>query len=123
MIILQSVIKKQKHEAMKNGELFYKKVRPLNTLSRFLINLFIHRPLVDYTTLPISHIDENHLNTNILKHFEKVYGILNLYDKFPIGLYIHSDTNKNSYTLTFDKKMISSKLVDKFQKDFLSALL
>lgn len=114
-------IKKQKLEAYKNGELMGIPDFKLTAFKKFLVKCFLNRPLIDYSSLALSHIDEKLMNQNILGDFEEIISVLNLHHKHSMGIFIHSN-DFNHITITYDTNKLSYDKVKMFRKEFLNAL-
>jgi hypothetical protein len=114
-------VSKQKNECYKNGELMGVPNIKLNALNKVLIRLFLTRPLIDYGSILLSHIDEKKLGTNILEKFPKIISILNLHQKHTVAIFVSSSTN-NHYTITYDLNRIDEKQINVFKDNLLEFL-
>lgn len=114
-------IKKQKLESFKNGELMGIPSFKLTYFKKIIVKIFLNRPLIDYSSLALSHIDEKLMSQNILGDFDEIISILNLHHRHSMGIFIHSN-EYNHITITYDTNKLTNNEVLQFKEEFLNAL-
>lgn len=114
-------IKLQKVESFKNGELMGIPSFKLTSFKKILVKCFLNRPLIDYSSLALSHIDERLMSQNILVDFDEIISVLNLHHRHSMGIFIHSN-DYNHMTITYDTNKLNFDIVSQFKEELLNAL-
>ena len=114
-------IRKQKQEAMRNGEVA---LPPPgfdihNRHQRILYDLWIRRPWADWGTISFSHLTNS---SGFLDGFRDIQGISNLMPAHNGAIFAVTSGGKTDFTLTFDPSAVSDAEAAILMRDFLTHL-
>lgn len=114
-------IRKQKQEAMTNGEVALPPpgfdLRKAH--QRLLYDLWIRRPWADWGTISLSHITNS---GGFLDEFRKIYGLSNLMPSHNGAIFAVTSGGKTYFTLTYDPAAASEEEAQILMRDFLTNL-
>jgi hypothetical protein len=114
-------IRKQKQEAMKNGEVA---LPPAdfdihNKKHKFLYEMWIRRPWADWGSISLSHVTNS---GGFLDGFRHVTGISNLMPAHNGAIFAVTSAGRTTFTLTFDPKIVSDEESHILLRDFVTHL-
>lgn len=114
-------IRKQKQEAMKNGEVA---LPPPgfdinNRHQKLLYDLWIRRPWADWGTISLSHLTNS---AGFLDGFHNICGISNLMPSHNGAIFAVTNGGKTDFTLTYDPAAASDEESLTLMRDFLTNL-
>ncbi len=114
-------IRKQKTEAMKNGEV----ALPPSDFDihdkkhRFVYDLWVRRPWADWGSISLSHVTNS---VGFLDGFRNVAGISNLMPAHNAAIFAVTSGGRTDFTLTFDPAVVSDEESRILLRDFLTHL-
>lgn len=114
-------IRKQKQEAMKNGEVA---LPPSNfsledPVKKFLYQLWVKRPWADWGTISLSHVTNSN---GFLDNFRQVIGISSLMPAHNAALFAVTRGETTDFTLTYDPACVTDEEAQKLLRGFLEQL-
>ena len=114
-------IRKQKQEAMTNGEVALPPPNfdIKNRHQRLLYELWVRRPWADWGTVSLSHISNRQ---GIVDGFNEVWGISNLMPAHNGAIFAMTSGGKTDFTLTYDPAIASDEEARILMRDFLMCL-
>lgn len=114
-------IRKQKQEAMKNGEVALppENFDIHNKKHKFFYELWVRRPWADWGSVSLSHVTNSR---GFLDEFLNIAGVSNLMPAHHAAIFAVTVAGKTDFTLTFDPNIVSPEESRILMRDFLSHL-
>ncbi len=114
-------IRKQKQEAMVNGEVALppRNFDLKNRHQRLLYEMWVRRPWADWGTVSLSHISNRQ---GMMDEFSEVWGVSNLMPAHNGAIFALTSGEKTDFTLTYDPAIASDQEARNLMRDFLLCL-
>lgn len=114
-------IRKQKQEAMRNGEVALppEDFDILNRHHRLLYELWVNRPWADWGSLSLSHLSNSQ---GFLDGMDAVWGISNLMPHHQAAVFAVTNSTHTDFTMTFDDTVVKIEEAELLLNTFISHL-